>query len=80
MAHVWAKHGLALRIRHGHYALVDPSVAIRSWAIPRYYGESLSVTNALTRAGVPPAFACFTAGLEADYVAERPFLVVRPSA
>ncbi|MHB8584890.1 MAG: hypothetical protein ACYDDF_03520 [Thermoplasmatota archaeon] len=79
LAHLWTKHSLAVRLRHGRYALVDPSVAIRAWAIPPYFSDLLTLDDALTRAGITHGFACITAGQHADYVPERPFLVLRSS-
>lgn len=71
----WAKHHLAVRLRHGDYALVDPSVAVRAWVIPDYYAEILTVSSVLSARKIDHAFACLTATINADYVPESPILV-----
>lgn len=56
---------------------VDPSIAIRAWALPAYYAELLSLHDALTRLQIDHAFACLTATAETDLVLERPWPVTR---
>lgn len=75
VAHQWTKHHLAVRLRFGSYAMVDPSVAIRAWGIPSYYAELLVLHDVLAARKIPHAFACLTAATHADYVPERPLLV-----
>lgn len=74
-AFYWAKHHLAVRLRHGDYALVDPSIAVRAWVVPDYYAEIITVSSVLAARKIPHAFACLTATLHADYVADVPILV-----
>lgn len=76
VAHQWTRHRLAVRLRHGFYALVDPALAIRTWALPAYYADLLTQHDVLARHEIPHAFACLTAGSQADYVPERPWLVI----
>ncbi|MFA5861591.1 MAG: hypothetical protein WDA16_07840 [Candidatus Thermoplasmatota archaeon] len=75
VGHLWPKHRLAVRLRFGEYALVDPSVAIRAWGVPAYYAELLTLHDVLETRKIPHAFACLTAATNADYVPERPLLV-----
>lgn len=73
----WTKHHLAIRLRQGHYALVDPKVAIYVWALPPYYAALLALHDVLEARKIKHAFACLTASQEADYVAGAPILVLR---
>lgn len=75
VAHQWTKHHLAVRLRFGSYAMVDPSVAIRAWGIPPYYADLLVLHDVLAARKIPHAFACLSAATHADYVPERPLLV-----
>lgn len=73
--HVAAKHHLVVRVRPGKYVALDPSVAIRTWALPPYWAELLSLHNALSIHKIDHAFACLAAGALSDYVPDRPWLV-----
>lgn len=75
VGHNWVKHGLAVRLRFGEYALVDPSIAIRAWGVPRYYADLLRLHDVLHARKIPHAFACLTGARNADYVPEAPLLV-----
>lgn len=68
---------IAVRIDRGEYMAVDPSIAIRAWALPTYYAELLLLHDALTRLEIDHAFACLTATVETDLVLERPWPVTR---
>lgn len=72
----WTKYHLAVRLKQGHYSLVSPEVAIGAWAIPPYYADLLSLHDVLGARKIPHAFACITASQEADYVADKPILVL----
>lgn len=74
-AHVAAKHYLIVRVRSGKYVALDPSVAVRAWALPMYWAELLALHNALKLHHVDHAFACLAAGNLSDYVPDRPWLV-----
>lgn len=71
------RHHLAVRVDRGEYMAVDPSIAIRAWALPAYYAELLLLHDALTRLQIDHAFACLTATVETDLILERPWPVTR---
>lgn len=71
---------LAVRVQRGGYVAVDPSVAIRSWALPRYYARLLVLHDALEHLEVEHAFACLPASEETDLVFDQPWPVVPPAA
>lgn len=77
-AHDAARRLLSVRIRHGEYVAVDPSVAVRTWALPDYWAGLLALHDIVDQLGIDYAFACLTAGRETDLVPGRPWLVVQP--
>lgn len=74
-----ARSRVALRVERGEYVAVDPSIAIRAWALPEYYASVLLTHDALGHLGIEHAFACLTATEETELVLDRPW-VVAPGA
>jgi hypothetical protein len=70
---------LAVRLDRGSYVAVDPSVAIRAWAVPDYHARILVLHDALAYLGIEHVFACLGASAETELIFERPWLVIPPS-
>lgn len=69
------KRLLSVRVERGGYVAVDPSVAVRSWALPDYYARLLVLHDALDHLEIDHAFACLPASAGTDLVFERPWVV-----
>ncbi len=68
--------GLLMRVDWGRYLPVSPRVALASVLVRPYYRHLWRTHDALSRGGIPHAFACVTASKGADYVPGRPIVAV----
>lgn len=74
------KSQLAVRIQRGRYVALDPSIAIRAWALPSYYARLLTLHGCLEHLDVDHAFVCLGASQETDLLFDRPWLVIGEEA
>lgn len=78
-ARQFATHGkdsrLLVHVDRGGYVAIDPSVAIRAWALPEYYADLLVLHDALEHLDIDHAFACLTASARTGLLFDRPWLV-----
>jgi hypothetical protein len=70
------REGLLVRVDWGRYLPVSPRVALASVLVRPYYRRLWRTHDALSRGGVPHAFACLTASTGADYAPARPIVAV----
>lgn len=77
--HEGATNRLLVRVSHGAYIAINPSVAFRLGAVSRYWADLLAINDALRNSAYTRwAFACLGAMTRTAYVPDRPWLVTHP--
>ncbi len=72
------KANVAVRLERGEYLAVDPSIAVRAWGIPSYYGDLLVLHEAARFLDVEHAFACVTAKRHSLLLFDQAWMVTKP--
>lgn len=67
---------LLKKLNRGEYFAVDPCTAINCWAVENYYSELLVLESFFEYIGIQHAFLCLSANEYADYVPDRPMIVI----
>ncbi len=67
---------LLRKLSRGEYFAVDPCTAINCWAVENYYSELLVLDSLFDYIGMQHAFLCLSANEYADYVPDRPMIVI----
>ncbi len=67
---------LLRKLNRGEYFAVDPCTAINCLAVENYYSELLVLDSLFDYIGMRHAFLCLSANEYADYVPDRPMIVI----